>query len=265
MHHDYHRSPGISRSQLFYISKSPEHFRHMLDNPPEPSADMVLGAAFHKLVLEPAGFGAEFAVLPEIDRRTKEGKALYAEFTQRIAPGVSVIFQADYATITAMRDKVMENALARALLQGTVETPIYWTDAITGELCKCKPDVLTEAGGKPIIVDLKTCREAEAEAFMRDSFRYGYELQAAMYKTGCDLTTGRKHEFVFVAVEKAPPYCVNVMQADDFFIERGEYLFREYMSIYHECNTTGNWYGYGGREGVVNNLTVPSWMIKEIS
>ncbi len=164
-----------------------------------------------------------------------------------------------------MRDKVMENDLARTLLQGAIETPIYWTDAITGEKCKCKPDALTEAGGQPIIVDLKTCRDADTEAFMRDCFRYGYDLQAAMYKEGCDRTTGRKHEFVFIAVEKNAPHAVNILRADDFFIERGQHLYREYMNLYHECKASGIWPGYCGKDGHINNLSIPSWMIKEIA
>ena len=260
----YHKSEGISRSQLFYISKSPELFKYMLDNPLEPTKDLVIGSAFHKLVLEPDEFESEFLITPEVDLRTREWKAVYAEFTSKLTEGVTPISQQDYDLISAMRDSVMRNELARTILQGTVEQPVYWNDPITGELCKCKPDSLTEIGESRVVVDLKSCRDADEDAFMRACFKYGYDLQVGMYKTGCDIVRGGNHEFVFVCVEKTPPYSVNVLQADDFFIEHGQRLYRRYMDIYHECKTTGNWYGYGGKQNVINVLSVPSWMMTEV-
>ena len=57
---DYHRGPGISKSGLDLIRKSPAHYRAAVtaanDNRPEPTPSQVLGTAFHMLVLEPAEF-----------------------------------------------------------------------------------------------------------------------------------------------------------------------------------------------------------------
>lgn len=259
---DYHSAEGISRSRLFLLSRSPQHFRYCEDNPSPPSHDLILGSAFHKLVLEPDGFGDEFAVLPDVDRRTREGKRIYEEFWNA-SEGKSLITMDEFSQISQMRDSVAGDPVASILLRGEVERPFFWTDSITGELCKCKPDVLAVIGSEYVIVDLKSCRSAETDTFMRDALRYGYDLQAAMYKEGVDLATGKDHRFVFIAVEKTPPYGVNIMEADDFFVNRGRHLFRQYLSVYHECRQTGNWYGYNGKEGAINNLSIPSWLITD--
>lgn len=260
---NYFESDGINRSRLALIGRSPEYFKYCEDNPQQPSHDLIVGKAFHKLVLEPDGFEDEFAVCPAIDRRTKDGKSIYQEMLYK-SEGKDLLMWEDFTMITAMRDKVLEYKITPVLLRGEIEKPFYWTDKLTGELCKVKPDVLADVGNERVIVDLKSCRCAETETFMRDALRFGYDLQAGMYKEGVDICTKQKHRFVFVAVEKTPPYSVNVMEADDFFIDHGQHLFRKYLDIYHECKTTGNWYGYNGKDGYINNLSVPSWLVSDI-
>ena len=72
-----------------------------------------------------------------------------------------------------------------------------------------------------------------------------------------------KVDFVFIAIEKKAPYLMNILQADDYVGQRGEQLFREYIGMYHECKESGNWYGYNGFSGEINNLSLPKYLIKE--
>jgi hypothetical protein len=76
--------------------------------------------------------------------------------------------------------------------------------------------------------------------------------------------TGQKPLFVFVPQEKTAPYAVNILQADDLMVQRGRDIFRELIGIYHECKQTGNWYGYLGAYNVINNLSLPAWLAKEM-
>ena len=73
---EYHSKPGISKTKLWrIIEKSPQWFKYCADNPPEfNSPALMFGAALHKAVLEPDGFGDEYIVAPKFDRRTKDGK-----------------------------------------------------------------------------------------------------------------------------------------------------------------------------------------------
>jgi exodeoxyribonuclease VIII len=163
-----------------------------------------------------------------------------------------------------MRDALYQNAYVRKLLSGEREKEYFWIDSLTGEECKCRVDCITAVGGKKLIVDLKSAASAETEAFIKAAIKHGYDFQSGMYTTGVEACTGRKCGFVFIAIEKDPPYSINILQADKLFILRGNDLFREYIGIYHDCKTTGNWYGYLGKSNIINNLGLPAYLAKEV-
>jgi exodeoxyribonuclease VIII len=258
---EYRQHPAVSRSELWKLTESPEKFLWYREHPQEPTPALLFGQTVHKLLLQPEGFGDEFSVAPEIDRRTKEGKAAWNAFLEASADR-TVVSAADYERALAMAEKCRSEPLAAKLLDGSHETPFFWTDELTGEECKCRTDVLTEIGDNLVIVDYKTCTDAGTDAFLRDAIRYGYHFQAALYCEGVEKNTGRRPLFVFIAQEKTEPYAVNILQADKLLIENGYDVFRELLGIYHYCKTSGNWYGFLGRENIINNLSLPAWMMK---
>ena len=140
---EYRAAEGVSRSDLFRLTISPLHFRYEQEHPKPKTPALQFGSAFHKLVLEPDAFPQEFAVLPICDRRTKEGKALFAEFEENRGDK-TVVTAEEYTKVCDMRDSVMRNPYARLLLRGEVEQSFFWDDELTGERCKCRPDVLAD-------------------------------------------------------------------------------------------------------------------------
>lgn len=66
--HAYHGGPGISKSGLDLIRKSPAHYRAVVtaanDNERKPTAAQFLGTALHSLVLEPGEFAKEYTLAP---------------------------------------------------------------------------------------------------------------------------------------------------------------------------------------------------------
>ena len=260
---EYREHKAISRSALFKISESPEKFKYYQENPEEPTPSLLFGQVLHKLILEPDSFEEQFIVAPKVDRRTKAGKAEWAEFTEK-AGGKTVIDEEMYLTACEMKEAVMHNDFAKRLLNGEHEKPFFWTDDMTGEECKCRVDCLTALGDDLIIVDVKTTDNADTDAFVRSAIKYGYDMQVAMYSEGVEKNLGKKPIFVFIAIEKKPPYAINIMQADKLLHRRGYDLFRELIGIYHDCKQTGNWYGYLGKFNQINNLALPAWLAKEV-
>ncbi len=259
----YHASKPVSKSRLFRMSVSPEWFHYCETHPQPKTESMIFGSAFHKLVLEPRYFFREFAILPPCDRRTKEGKEIYANAVAK-AKRKTIITNEIYETALAMSKKISSDPLASVLLRnGTAELSYYTVDELTGMKWKARPDMTRMLKNGGVIVDLKSCQKADTESFTRQAISLGYDLQAAMYKDAVEKETGVHHDFVFIAIEKEPPYLINILQADEFMIRRGQEKFREYMGIYSECSKTGNWYGYNGFSGSVNNLSLPAWMLKE--
>ena len=255
---EYRQHPAISRSELWHIRESPEKFKWYREHPEHPTPALVFGQVFHKLALEPNTFHDEFAVAPIIDRRTKDGKAAWAEFVESAADK-TVIDCDSYHKAQEMVDCMCRVPFVKKLLDGEHEKPVFWTDDLTGEACKARYDALVEVNGQPIIVDLKTTTDASTDAFMRSAIKLGYDFQSGMYCEGLKQTTGKNPLFVFIAIEKEPPYAVNILQADDAFVQHGYDVFRELIGIYHECKESGLWYGFLGKYGVINILNLPAW------
>ena len=233
------------------------------ENPQPPTNALIFGQAFHMAVLQPEIYGDNFAAAPVFDRRTKAGREAWEQFSAE-CEGKTIIPSEWQEKIEAMTAKLNADPFVRQLLSGEHEKPYFWTDELTGEECKCRADCITEIGGNVYVVDIKTCENAATDVFMRKSVDYGYPLQVAMYCEGVKQTTGRECSFVFIAIEKSPPYAVNIMQADDIYRQYGFDIFREALGIYHDCKTNNNWYGYLGKFHNINVLGLPAYLAKEI-
>ena len=260
---EYRANPAISHSELLKLRGCPAKFKYEMDHPEPPTDAMIFGRAVHKLLLEPDDFETEFAVLPVLDRRTKEGRIAYDEFVKAnegkdcIKPDQIVIADEMVAAVNA-------TPFVKKLLSGDKEKPVFWVDELTAEPCKARFDCLSIVGDKVIIVDYKTTTDASSDAFVRNAINLGYDMQAAMYIEGAKQALGANASFVFIAQEKEPPYAVNIFEADELFVKRGGDIFRELLGIYHECKTSGEWYGYLGKYENINNLGLPAWLAKEI-
>ena len=264
-YHGYREA--ISKSRLANMSVCPAYFKWCEDNPQEPSEDMVIGSAFHKIVLEPETFDKEFMIMPHFDRRTKEGRLGYENLMNKIQGGaITLITQEQYDTICGMRDSIMANPYARKLINGNIEQSMYFTDDLTKVECKCRPDVWRKVADRVVITDLKSAKSVIPNEFMRDCVKYHYDLQTAMYRDGVSKVLNIPKDnidFVFIAVEKKPPYLLNIMQADTYVIQKGEADFREYIGTYKECLETQNWYSFNGKDNIINNLSLPSYLLKD--
>ena len=260
---EYRKHPAISRSELFKISESPEKFKYYREHPEESTPALVFGQLFHAMALQPEMVNEQFAVAPNVDRRTKAGKEAFAEFETQ-AEGKTIVSVDMVEQATAMCEALNKNEFVKKLLKGEKEKPFFWVDDLTNEECKCRTDVLTEIGENLIIVDLKTADCAETETFMRSAIKYGYDFQSAMYSEGVKVNTGKEPLFVFIVIEKKPPYAINILQADKLLIRRGYDVFRELIGIYADCKKTDNWYGYLGKFNQINNLALPAYLAKEV-
>ena len=264
-YHGYREA--ISKSRLSNIAVCPAYFKWCEDNPTDPSDDMVLGSAFHKIVLEPETFDKEFMIMPHFDRRTKEVRLGYENLMNKVKGGaITLITQEQYDTICGMRDSIMSNPYARKLINGNIEQSMYFTDDLTKVECKCRPDVWRKVADRVVITDLKSAKSVMPNDFMRDCVKYHYDLQTAMYREGASKVLGVPKDnidFVFIAVEKKPPYLLNILQADTYVIQKGEADFREYIGTYKECLETSNWYSFNGKDNIINNLSLPSYLLKD--
>lgn len=255
---EYREREGISSTELKKIMKSPMHYKYWKDNPEETDTPALLfGRAAHKYILETYDFYNEFAVAPNCDKRTKEGKAQYLLFCDQ-SEGKDIITQEQFEQIDAMRNAMLATPFVSKLINGEHELSYFWTDEESDLDCKVRPDVLNKK--LKLIIDYKTTDNAETQRFMKQAIDLGYDLQAYMYQQGVKANLGEEYIFVFIAQEKKPPYAVNILEADENFMASGKRIFREMLNVYKECSESGNWYGYLGGKNEINSLGVPKWI-----
>jgi exodeoxyribonuclease VIII len=249
---EYRQQPGISKSQLYEIKKTPLHFKYKLDNPISfDTPALIFGRAAHKFILEESEFFTEFAICPNVDKRTKDGKAQWELFLQENIDK-DVISSDDFDKIRVMSNAIKSNKLAMMYLQGEVEQSYFWTDSVTNEQCKCRPDVVNHS--LKVLADYKTTDSCQDGHFERSMKKYGYQLQAGMYTEGIFNSTLKEYGFVFVAQEKVEPYAVRVYVCKPEYITQGYDIFRECIGLYHWCKVNDNWFGYEGRDGLVTDV-----------
>ena len=244
---EYSALPGIRRSDLAYMGKTPLHFRWHIDHPDEePSPALIFGQAAHAFILQNEEFFDEFAFMPEgIDRRTKAGRESYQKFMEENS-GKSILNWETQDILIGMSQALHANETIRKILTGDhrTEVPYYWQDSATGELCKVKADIITEIDGYPYVIDYKTTQDCSDSAFYRSCRQYGYDLQAGMYIEGINFCTMQDHKFAFIAQEKSAPYACRLCICDDGFVEHGKRKFHDLLGKYHACKEADRWEGY---------------------
>lgn len=261
---EYNEAEGIRRSDLWKIKESPEKFKYAMEHPPESTPALVFGSACHKMVLEPATFGDEYAVAPNVDGRTKEGKEIKARFAEENA-GKTIVSAEDAALMKDMEEAIERCSLANDLLRGNgeTETAFFWTDDETGEKCKVKLDrLITGLDGRLYVVDYKTASSADTDAFNRSMMKYGYTLQAAMY-TEAVMINGKlpyRPEFIFVVQEKKAPYAINIIQVSPEVMEYGISQFHTLLGKLHTCKELDEYPGYLPIGGGYNWTDLPAWV-----
>lgn len=240
----YHAGPGISKSGLDYISQDPAMYQWRLNAPVDDDKTMTLdiGTAIHTLLLEPHLYDGQFVVAPDVDRRTKEGKAVYAEFVQKTEGKIILTYEED-RKLRIMRESVLAHPAARWLLEapGQAESSIFWEDEETGELCRVRPDRMLD---EPILIDVKTC--SELKRFRWSVNEYRYHVQDAMYCDGYKQHYGITPDFVFIVVATSIDcgrYPVGVYELDEFKKDEGWNLYRRDLEIYHQCHSDDSWGG----------------------
>lgn len=261
---EYHNSGYLGKSKLMKVLDSPIKFKYALEHPPKPTPAMEFGIALHMAVLEPTKFAKKYSVLPEdFNLRSKANKEIYKATLDN---GETPILFDDFTKIMEMVKSINSVEYAKKALNGEHEISYYWNDERTNVKLSCRPDSRRELvkDKEGIIVDLKTCSNADTDSFMKDAIRFGYDIQAAQYIEGCNLYYGYPHRFTFIAVEKEPPYAINILEADNLFVQYGKDRFRECVSLVKHCTETNNWWGYNGEDGQINALGLPAYLLKEI-
>lgn len=248
---EYHAADGISKSDLDLIHKSPAHYKAARH---EDTPALRFGTAFHCAVLENDRFNAAYTVI-EGDRRTNVVKAAIKEAKDA---GKTVLDAEDFNALMGMSQAVFKNPICAALLRGSLKEHSVFSE-LDDVRVKCRPDGWSIEKG--VLFDLKSTEDASPEGFARTVAKYRYHVQDAFYRhvvasvTNCDADD---LSFIFVAVEKKPPFAVALYQLDELAALQGWVDAREDLRRYKAAKDTGKWGGYSPR---IETLSLPRWAV----
>lgn len=274
----YHSGPGVSKSALDKIARSPAHyFAHYLDPkrppPSDPTPAMLTGTLAHCAILEPAEFDKRYVVVPadaprkptEAQRNAKKPSddtlaaiAWWDSFAA--ANGDKLVIDAEQRAKAFAQSEALRRLpdLAEAFGKGFAEASAYWIDEATGLLCKCRPDWVYDCGDAGVVlVDVKTTTDASPREFQRSVAKWRYHVQAAWYSDGFEKATGRTVlAFVFAAVDNEWPHMPSAMMLDYVSITEGRNLYRRDLDRLAGCMAANEWPGYSQ---AIETISIPTW------
>ena len=243
---EYLADEAIDYSGLRIFAKSPFQYKYQKERLTESSLSQLQGSALHCLILEgEEAFAARYGASSAPRNGTKARIAWDQDNPQAIPLSPKI-----WDEVHAQKEAFYKNAsnTIRNLLEGgTAEISIFWQDPQTGLSCKARPDYLRP---DDIIVDLKTTQAGDPNGFRHEIYKYKYYWQAAFYLRGLtcaykEAGSNRKAKrFIFVTVEKTPPYEVGAYEIDQEFIGRGQAEIDQALSNYKECLENNIWPGY---------------------
>jgi exodeoxyribonuclease VIII len=268
----YHANPAISHSKLECYRRRPalyykKYVAKTLPQPEETSA-FRLGSAVHCAILEEKEFAARYILKPDCDRRTKEGKIQFAEFSAQHSD--KTLLDADeMAQVVAMREAVAAHPIASQLLaEGMPE--MTWRKLQPNALgaLQCRTDHFNPCGCDisefhPYALDIKTVESLDSDAFRnfeRAAFSYGYHRQAGFYLPLINEILGYSvSRMYYVAVEKVEPFGVAVYKLSDDAIARGQDENIADLVRLKRSLETNDWPNI---EPTIHELKLPAWYAK---
>lgn len=242
---DYHtKSPGESSSRLKHMLVSPAHYQIKRRRPVIDNDALRLGRMLHTTVLEPHLVNEEFAIWTEGRR---QGSSWEIFKVCNIDKTIITQDQFDCALGMANALRQLDDFPFESWLEGVaavepaiVERSLFWIDEETGLQCKARPDAMT-LGGSALAGDVKSTRSADPDEFMRDVFKFRYDLQAAHYLAGIKAVFGVDANFAFFASEKEEPFVARTFLMTPDALAHGERFRRYCLRMIKKCTDENNW------------------------
>ena len=253
---EYHAiKTHISSTGVRTFRKNKKQFKYFLTNElVKQTKSMADGTAVHAFFLEKDKFHKDFAVKPQdIRLNTKAGKEWAQEHHNKI------IIDSELGNNLYEMEKSFMDSPAKLIYQikGKSELSYFWNDIglVKG---KCRPDWISDDGN--IIVDIKTTTDASPKGFQKSISTWGYHLQLAWYMRGLQKLGIPCNEFIFIAIEKTPPFSVGVYSADKEMILFGN---QEINKLVVDIDKALNEKNFPDYTPEIMSLGLPPWMTEK--
>ena len=251
---EYHsRKTHLSSTNVRTHKKNKKQFKYSLTHDlVKQTKAMADGTAVHAFFLERDKFKADFVIKPaDLRLNTKVGKEWALEHQNKI------IIDSELGNNLYEMEKSFMDSPARLIYdkQGQSELSYFWDDLglVRG---KCRPDWISDDGD--IVVDIKTTTDASPKGFQKSIANWGYHLQLGWYMRGLQKLGLPAKEFIFIAIEKTPPFSVGVYRANKEMIT---YANDEINNLVYEIDESLKSDDFPDYTPEILDLGLPNWMI----
>ena len=250
---EYHgRKTHLSSTNVRTHKKNKKQFKYSLTHDLiKQTKAMADGTAVHAFFLERDKFDSDFVIKPaDMRLNTKAGKEWALEHQSKI------IIDSELGNNLYEMEKSFMDSPARLIYdkQGQSELSYFWDDLglVKG---KCRPDWISNDGN--IVVDIKTTTDASPKGFQKSIANWGYHLQLGWYIRGLQKLGLPAKEFIFIAIEKTPPFSVGVYRANKEMIT---YANDEINNLVYDIDESLKSDDFPDYTPEIMDLGLPNWM-----
>jgi exodeoxyribonuclease VIII len=247
-----------SSSNLKHTQRSVESFYYELEQPHKATLALERGSAFH-VAMEGLATKGNFELFDSLVLECPT-KTILTKAWQALKdgnPDCYALPEPEYYAVGDMAASLYNKAAPfRFFVEGWPELSFFWIDEETKFKLKCRPDWLRPDGDVWVVLDYKTSKNHQLEAFRKDVVNFGYHFSAAMYCEGVDAVTGISVEnFRWLVVANTPPHECACYMPESFTCAEGYAQFRKSLRDIDN---------YEEPKGLADNvLEIPRWGFKE--
>lgn len=240
----------LSYSSIKEFAKSPRHYMNYINAKREPSKEMNMGSLIHALLLYPSEISKQFAIAPDVDKRTKEGKAAWEQFVQtsegKIAVTESELNEANSIVDIALSSKEISNMIS----QCTAFEQEFRHD-IQGLPFRGFVDGIAN----DFILEVKTMSDASPQNIIREFYNRKYYIQAGLYSSVYKLPVR------YIILETKPPYNYMHSFASQDYIQKGIEELNWLTTRFKQCMDMDAFSsGYQFNLDELFQVELPSWI-----
>lgn len=240
---EYHDNADLSRSDgITILQAGPATAKYNKEHKEETySPALRFGTMFHTAMESLDEFRRKYGIEADGDRRTRAYKdamvALHAKH-----PDKEFVKQEEWDAVSEMSNRICTHPRYKELVGKDNIREASFFGSVNGVSIKARPDLINLTDG--IIVDWKTTSDGSPQEFAYSVSKFGYWLQPAWYKALVEDYFNREFRFVFVCVEKHPPYNVSLYEQSDIEERYAKKQMAIALDAWAHAKETGEWTAY---------------------
>lgn len=245
----YKKIQAINASSISDFLICPYYYKYNLDHPSEDTEATQIGSLAHAMFFEPETVAQHYAAAPHVDRRTKEGRAIFNKFVEESQGKTVVKAQAfkDAEMIVSELQKCQVLLNLKKIGACFAEYAVFGQDMESGLNLKIKPDLLVVTDDFVYCLDLKTMAKIPTDYnIQRQISAYDYHIQAAFYH---DVLTYEfsKYEnkktviYLWTFISQSPPHLLKNKIPSEAILQKGRESYKKALIDMKKCIETDQW------------------------